>query len=362
LIRAVFILLLISTGVLLTIACEANSANSLALLAASQSREQIRVVTNEVNLAVTATAANGEFILDLQPRDFHVFDDRIEQKIDHWELASDPLTIALLIETSSRVKAAGPAIHRMASIFTETVMAATGEAAVITYDSTVELRQPFTEDHDAVARVILDTNFEAPERNLFDAMAAAVSMLKLRPMSRRRIMLILGESQDEESKAKLGDIVRDAEHANITIYAVGPSSVAADLRVGQQAPAPLKLPGLPTVSTQPPKNDRMDRPFFDVVTPAIWLLERGTNEMKNHQLEIAAAATGGCHYRAFRDSTIRSALDRIGDELHSQYILSYRPESERAPGFHKTEVMIDRPDVAVRVRPGYYVAPQIPDK
>jgi VWFA-related protein len=334
----------------------ADEPRRLGSCPSSQSKEQIRVVTNEVSLAVTATNVRGEFVVDLERKDFHVLDDSVEQGIDRWGLAGDPLSVVLVIETSSRVRAAAPAIHGMASIFTETVMAMDGEAAVITYDSDVVVRQAFTQDHDAVAKAIAETKFEAPERNLYDAMAMAVEGLRAQSSSRRRIMVILGESQDEESTAKLGEIVRDAEHANITIYVVGPSSVAADLRVGQQAPPPTKLGGLPPVSTAPPKNDHMDRPFFDLVTPAIWLLERGTNEVKHHQLAVAAVATGGIQYRAFRDSTIRNAIDRIGDELHSQYIISYRPTSPPSPGFHKIDVTIARAGVTVRARPGYFVA------
>jgi VWFA-related protein len=334
----------------------AETANGQHSTSLPQTQEQIRVVTNEVSLAVTATNLHGAFVVDLAQRDFRVFDDGVEQVIDRWDLAGDPLSVALVIETSSRVRAAAPAIHGIASIFTETVMAMDGEAAVITYDSDAVLRQAFTQDHDAVSRAIAETKFEAPERSLYDAMAMAVAGLKAQPTSRRKIMLILGESQDEASTAKLGEIVRDAEHANITIYIVGPSSVAADLRVGQQAPAPTKLGKLPPVSTAPPKNDHMDRPFFDLVTPAIWLLERGTNEVKHHQLEVAAAATGGVQYRAFRDSTIRNAIDRIGDELHSQYIVSYRPSSPPSPGFHRIDVTIGRSGVTVRARPGYFVA------
>jgi VWFA-related protein len=354
--RVALILRAVSIDIFLLVAFGANPARGQELPVVPQSKEQIRVVTNEVNLAVTAMNIHGEFIVDLERKDFHIFDDGVEQVIDHWDLAGDPLAVALVIETSSRVRATAPVVHGIASIFTETVMAMNGEAAVITYDSTVVLRQPFTQDHDAVAKAIAETKFEVPERNLYDAMSMAVEVLKAQPTSRRRIMLILGESQDEESAAKLGEIVREAEHANITMYVVGPSSVAADLRVGQQGPAPLKLGGLPPVSATPPKNDRMDRPFFDLVTPAIWLLERGTNEVKHHQLEVAAVATGGIQYRAFRDSTIRNAIDKIGDELHSQYIVSYRPNPPPSPGFHKIDVTIVRPGVSVRARPGYYVA------
>ena len=45
-------------------------------------------------------------------------------------------------------------------------------------------------------------------------------------------MLIVGESRDIASDAKLGLVLRDAQRANIAIYAVGPSSSTADLRFG----------------------------------------------------------------------------------------------------------------------------------
>jgi VWFA-related protein len=201
----------------------------------------------------------------------------------------------------------------------------------------------------------VETQFEAIEANLYDAMAGAVELLKAQPVSRRRIMLIIGESQDTGSKAKLGEVVRDAEHANISIYAVGPSSIAADLRGDNMGLIPLHMLQLPAIRTSP-CIDRNGHQCFDLVQRAMWLLERGTNEIKNHQLEVSAAATGGIHYRAFRDSTIRSALDRIGSELHAQYILGYRPNAERSIGFHKIEVTVSRPEVSIRARPGYFVA------
>lgn len=76
----------------------------------------------------------------------------------------------------------------------------------------------------------------------------------------------------------------------------------------------------------------MHRPYWDYMTVAVWLVTRGTNEIKNHQLAVAAAATGGVHYRALRDRTVRTALDQIGSELHAQYIIGYRPNSQPWPG------------------------------
>jgi VWFA-related protein len=326
-------------------------------------QNKMRVQTNEVVAAVTVLNKHGDLVLNLGQSDFHVFDKGVEQTIDHWDLGGDPLAVALVIETSSHIQMMAPVIHGMDSIFTETVMALNGEAAVITYDSTVDVRQPFTDDHDAVARAIASVEFEAPEMRLYDAMAEAVHLLKAQPVNYRRVMLIVGESQDIASDAKLGLVLREAQLRNITIYAVGPSSTSADLRFGttglnsgDKLP-PIELPKpLPSVSSHGPGEDPSHRPYFDLVTPAIWLVTRGTNEIKNHQLEMAAAATGGVHYRALGDRTIRTALDRIGSELHAQYVLSYRPSSEQASGFHQIKVTVARPEVTVRTRPGYFVA------
>jgi VWFA-related protein len=319
------------------------------------SSSKIRAVTNEVIVPVTVTDKTGEFVLDLSQKDFHVFDDGAEQSIDHWELGNDSLAVVLVLETSSRLRGTIPAIRSLGSIFTETVMALHGEAAVLTYDSTVELRQPFTQDHDAIEGAIANAQFEAPERTLYDAMAQAEQMLEAQPTDRRRIMLIVGESQDVGSKTRLGAVLREATQANITIYAVGPSSVVADFR-GKNSVEPIQVGSLPPIS---PSScvDGLGHPcVIDLATPTMALLERGTNEIKNHHLEVAAAATGGVHYRAFRDSAIRDALDRVGAELHAQYILSYRPSGERSPGFHSIRVAVARDGVSVRARPGYSVA------
>jgi len=294
-------------------------------------QNQIRVVTNEVVVPVTVTDSSGEFVLDLLPSDFHVFDDGVPQKIDYWDIGGDPLAVVLVLQTSDRAHAMIPAVHSLGSIFTETVMALDGEAAVITYDSTVDVRQPFTKDHDAVESAIANAQFDDPSMHLYDAMAKAVKMLEGEGPTRRRIMLVVGESRDDGSKANFGEVVRDAGHANISIYSIGQSSAVRDLL--QDAPSLW-------------------------AAPAIFLLQQGRNRSKSHDLEVAAAATGGVHYGAARSETLREALDDIGGELHAQYVITYRPNADRAPGFHSIAVTISRSDVDVRARPGYYVAPQ----
>jgi VWFA-related protein len=322
---------------------------------AEEQEHTIKVRVNEVIVPVTVLNSKGEMIFDLKKDNFHIYDDGVEQTIEQFDLGGDSLAVALVLETSSHIQMMAPTIRRMGSVFTETVMALEGRAAVITYGSTVDVRQPFTQDHDAIERSISKVEFNASEMRLYDAMSTAVGLLKMEPPNFRRVILIVGESQDQSSDSKLGLVLREVQLANISIYAVGPSSTAADLRYGTNGTSTVPFPkSLPAHTEAPPRSPSRDA-RFDVLTPAIWLLTRGTNEIKNHQLEVAAASTGGVHYRVFSDSTVQSAIDKIGGEIHAQYILSYTPNAGVSPGFHKINVTVMRPKAIVRTRPGYFI-------
>jgi hypothetical protein len=200
----------------------------------AQAQDKIQVHTEDEIAPVTVLDKQGGPVLDLMQKDVQVYDNGVEQTIEHWDLGGDPLAVALVIETSSQIEMMAPVIHGMSSIFTETAMALNGETTVIKYDSTVDVRQTFTHDHDDVQQAIVQVKFEAPEMRLCDGMAEAVEQLETRPPNYRRVMLIVGESQDLASDAKLGLGLRDAQLANIAIYTIGPSSTSADLRFGEQ--------------------------------------------------------------------------------------------------------------------------------
>ena len=77
--------------------------------------------------------------------------------------------------------------------------------------------------------------------------------------------------------------------------------------------------------------------------------------VKDRPLEIASVATGGSYQSVVRDRTLEKAVDSIGGELNSQYLLSYHPTGTDAEGYHQIKVTVDRPGVKVRTRPGYYL-------
>ena len=133
-------------------------------------KRPIRVRVSEVTAPVTVQDRNGRLIFDLTQKDFHVFDNGAEQKIEHFDLGGDPLSIVLAVETSSRIEALLPAVRKTGIVFSQTVMAQTAEAAVVGFDDTVDLLDKFTTDPDRVENTIEHLREGTSGVRLYDAM------------------------------------------------------------------------------------------------------------------------------------------------------------------------------------------------
>jgi len=330
-----------------------------------QQQHAIRARVSEVIAPVIVRdPRTGEMILDFTQKDFHVFDNGIEQKIDHFDLGGEPLSIILVVETSSHVDPMMPAIRQAGIVFTQTVMGKTAEAAVLGYDDAVKVLEPFTMDPDEVQNTINRLHTGYSGMRLYDAMARGIEMLADRPPSRRRILMVIGEAQDSGSENKLGGVLRQAELANVTIYSVGLSTTAADLRQPpeQYEPTQIGPPGtfpVPTPDGKPPtpQMEEAVQPNMDLGALLIWLVKTGRNAVGHNALEIAAKATGGLNVSTMHDRNIQKAIDEIGGELHAEYTIGYRPPGDEPSGYHEIKVTVDQRGVDVRTRPGYYIPP-----
>ena len=331
--------------------------------------QSIRVRTSEVTAPVTVRNKSGELVLDLTKKDFHLYDDGVEQKITHFDLGGQPFDMVLVVEMSSRVQPMIPSIRKSGVIFSQVVMGQTSRAAVIGFDNTVDLLQNFTGDGDAVDKAISDLRVGTAGARLYDAMARGVSLLQEQPRGRRRIMVVVSEAIDSGSTAKLGEVLRSAHIGNITIYSIGLSTASAQARqpVGYTGPAPIGPPGTFPVPIRPgmPMNPTMETleseppANLPVIGLAKWLLQTGKSVVSQSSLEAASNSTGGMEISPKKDRAIEEAMDKIGGELHAQYTLGYQPPGGEKPGYHTITVKVDRPGVMVRTRPGYYIAPAV---
>ena len=326
--------------------------------------QSIRVRVDLVNTPVVVRDARGELVLDLLENNFRVFDNGVQQKLEGFDMGSGPLSAVIVMETSSRIQPLFPALRRTGVLFTETVMGESGDAAVIGYDDQVNRLQDFTSDHDAIDKSIANLKPGTSGTRLYDALSSAVGMLENRPAARRRVIITVAEAVDSGSEEKLGQVLRDAQLANITIYSVGLSTTAAEMRGEQKSGAPPSATppgtfGLPPIpgTPQTPTTEEQRSGNIDVMALAIWVVQHAEAAVKERPLEVATAATGGLYKSTVKDASIEKAIDEIGGELHAQYTISYRPLGTDTGGYHEIRVqVVDRRGLTVRSRPGYYLS------
>jgi VWFA-related protein len=332
---------------------------------------KVRVQVALVNTPVTVRDTRGEMVHDLEARDFQIADNGVTQQISHFDLGGDPISLVILIETSSRIEALLPQVRKTGILFTQTVIGPSGEAAVVGFNDSVDKLQDFTTNGDLIENTIAHLSEGTWGSKLYDAMAVGVEMLSARPEAtpdkpgRRRVLMILSEATDAGSDAKLGEVLRNAQLANVTIYSVGLSTTRAELQARPKDTRPqLTPPGTFPLPPQPgtpqtPTSEANRYGNIDILAAAVWAVQHVHNQIKDHALEVAAAATGGAHLSTFKDRSIEKAIDEIGGELHSQYTISYTPTGTDASGYHEISVNVVRNDaknLKVRARPGYYLA------
>jgi len=322
----------------------------------------LRVRVTEVTAPVTARDEKGEVVLSLTQKDFRIFDNGKEQTIDHFDMGGDPLAVVLLVETSSRIEALLPAVRKSGIVFTQTVMAGTGDAAVVSYDDDISVRRKFTGDQDSIQSTINKLPEGTSGARLYDGISKSITLLKKQPPRLRRIVVVMGEAVDSGSETKLGAALREAELANVTIYTIGLSTTAAEFRNKPKDTQPIQMgpPGtfpvpVPAGIPETPLNEAQMQGNIDLLALAVWVVQHASNAVADHALEVATEATGGRHIRTMKDRSIEKAMDAIGGELHTQYTLSYKPAGAYTSGFHDISVTVDRPGVKLRTRPGYYI-------
>jgi VWFA-related protein len=333
-------------------------------------KSSIKVQVALVNTPVTVRDARGAMVHNLEAQDFQVTDNGVPQKISHFDLGGDPVSLVILMETSSRVEPLAPEMRKTGILFTQAVMGPSGEAAVVGFNDSIDKLQDFTTNGDSIESTIANLSVGTSGSRLYDAMAVGVEMLSERPQAtavkpgRRRVLMILSEAADDGSTKKLGEVLREAQLANVTIYSVGLSTTRAQL---QHKPEPPKHPNFP-VGTLPPPPGTVSTPTseenrygnIDILAAAVWAVQHIHDQVKANALEVAAAATGGAHLATFKDRSIEKAIDEIGGELHSQYAISYTPVGTNTEGYHEIKISVIRNDaksLKVRARPGYYLAP-----
>ena len=156
------------------------------------------------------------------------------------------------------------------------------------------------------------------------------------------------------------------QYANILFYPVDISRMFSTLTAkpdpGRQRnlppamyPVPSNVPATPTTVQQTYGTGGGGR--IEFVPMMVEVFRDAKAIFKDNPIEAFTKGTGGTEYSFFRQRGLEEAIQKIGAELHSQYMVTYRPNNRDEPGFHKIEVTISNaPQVKkTQTRPGYWL-------
>src|SRR2546422_7110540 len=145
----------------------------LAVLSATQAAQQlITVDVDLVNIYFTVCNKQGRLVANLDRAHFAVYEDDNPQVITHFSREADlPLRLALLIDTSGSVRYKLPFEQDAAVAFlNSTLRPGVDEASVVTFDSSIDVRQNYTADRELLASTVRRTRSGGGTR-LYDALS-----------------------------------------------------------------------------------------------------------------------------------------------------------------------------------------------
>lgn len=314
-----------------------------------------------VSVPVTVFTKDGNFVNGLQPKDFRVLDNGREQKILQ-DVEAQPVSVVVVIQANTYMEGVLPQIHKIGSLLDALVVGETGEAAVVKFDHRIETVQDFTTDSNQIAEAIKKIKPGSSTVRLNDAMMHAINMLRSKPKGRRRVILTIAQTKDVGSEFRPRTVLEEAQFKDVIIYSVNVSRVMSSLTTRNPVPPrPAAIPPAAGHSTAGggalnPTTQMQNTGIGNALPLFKEIFDQAKGLFVDNPLEVYTKWTGGREYGFVSQGGLERAVSHIGDEVHSQYLLSYRLPEKAEGGYHEIRVDVMRPDLEVRTRPGYWIA------
>ncbi len=326
----------------------------------------IVVNVNFVQVPVTVKDSKGNLVSGLTWRDFTVYENNTREPLRVFSVDPQPLSIAFVIDQTVPSNVMTQVNNSMGSI--QGALAPYDEAAVFTYTNGPKEWTGFTaaqsarlpavlslaqatgtdpmvpDPSDPFSACAISINGQCPAptlqpggstqtigqvdlhkdiHTLNDAILAAAKELSTRPKDRRRIIFVISDGKEYGSKATWKEVVRYLQTNKIAVYG---TLVGDTGRWGGEW------------------VDRIHIPFTGVYDN---ILYRYTAE------------TGGDYYAEGGTNGIERSYAKIAEEARDQYTLGYLShESIYDDKFRNIDVRVDRPNVNVIAKRGYYPSAQ----
>jgi VWFA-related protein len=342
-------------------------------------RPRFRSGVELINVNATVTDADGRFVRGLRQEDFRVYQDGELQEITHFANERVPVSLGILLDTSSSMDDAKMAAAREAlNRFLLELLGPDDEVFLYRFDSSPELVHGWTTDKRKVSAA-LDRVVPAGSTAMFDALAEAVPLVQTGRHQKKALVLI-SDGNDTISRMLLQDLKAQIRSTEILIYAIGideqvttepvrtPQSWrhggGASLAQGRGRPLPFPFPRPGRPGGLPPRPVPRFPPSPPPDVPPVGTPRNAGGRQSDEDRVNAAVLREITDASGGRTEIVRSARDlnpataSIADELSRQYYLGYTSTVHRDGRWHSIRVEVLRGPYTVRSRSGFVAAAQ----
>jgi Ca-activated chloride channel family protein len=282
-----------------------------AVAVAAQQPPVFRAGTQTVSLFATVTDTSGRLIPQLAKEDFEIFDNNKPQTVTLFVNDTQFIKVVVLLDESGSMVNNLDRVKDGAEQFLLRLLPQ-DRARIGSFEDKVTLSPEFTSDRDALIRFLQEKLQYGNGTRLWDAVDTGMSALS--GLEGRRVVLVFTDGGDDPGPGKhvkYDTVLRRAEAEGYMVYAIGFHSKC---RCGY--------------------NGRMIETDPDP------------------SLKKIAAESGGGYFELKEGADLSSTFTRVAQELHSQYVIGFTPES-RDGKVHALQVRVRRPGMAARTRKSY---------
>jgi Ca-activated chloride channel family protein len=186
----------------------------------------IKVDVDLVLVSATVSDSNGKLVTGLQPKNFRVWEDKVEQKLEYLSSEDTAMSIGLIFDATGSMENKISRARDAAVAFLK-VGNPEDEYFLVTFSQRPWLTETFTSDISRLQNSMIFTPAKGTTP-LFDAVYLGLETMKT-ARNKRKALLLITDGQDNHSRYSFSDIKQFMKEQDVQIFAIGIVDPNADL-------------------------------------------------------------------------------------------------------------------------------------